>query len=152
MPWCPLVIAFVPSRGRVGLNYLCDGCYRAVRQCVGAVRLQYPPFTHSLHALPHCLVTPLSRNDLVRLGRGSAVRWSSRLVPACTALGDQKYKALSIIEKSKNGQCSRNTTVSAEQKIALKLPFLKMVFNFTPQKGNASIMNYIECVGKVLVV
>ena len=56
----------------------------------------------------HCPVTPLLQNGVVRLGRGSAGRRSSRLVPAGTALGDQKNKALSILR-------SRNTCDAAEK-------------------------------------
>ena len=65
----------------------------------------------------HYLVTPLSQNGLVRVGRGLAVGRSSRLVPAYTALGDQKYKALSIL-RIKKWPCGRKTTVSTEQKIS----------------------------------
>ena len=42
----------MPSRGRVGLNHSVKGVFKAVQQCVGAVRLQYPPITHK--ACTHC--------------------------------------------------------------------------------------------------
>ena len=72
-------------------------------------------------------------------------------MPVCTALGEQKYKTLSILGSQKT--CDAAEKQHGVGLSSRKLHFLKMFYNFTQQQGNASIIRlYIECVGKVWVV